>query len=300
MKKLIVYLIALSVLLPTAMVAANSTPQKPPKITRRTKPAAKPTAKPRTPAKSSQSSRPMPLRVNQEPLTNRIFTANSVSFKMVGVQGGTFEMGSNDGEDDEKPVHNVTLSSYYIGQTEVTQALWKAVMGSNPSELKGDNLPVETVSWDDCQSFITKLNHLTGEHFRLPTEAEWEFAAKGGRQSRGFEYSGRNTIGDVAWYDGNSGSKTHPVATKSPNELGIYDMSGNVYEWCQDGRNWFDTQYSGKAQTNPKGSENGTHRVCRSGGWNDTGESCRNTSRYMLPCIECTNDLGFRLALEPF
>ncbi len=299
MKKLFVYLIALSVLLPTAMVAANSTPQKPPKITRPTKPASKPNVKPRTPAnrshrQSSQSFRTTSQRVNQEPLTNRIFTANSVSFKMVGVQGGTFQMGSNDGDDDEMPIHSVTLSSYYIGQTEVTQALWKAVMGSNPSELKGDNLPVETVSWDDCQSFITKLNHLTGEHFRLPTEAEWEFAAKGGRQSRGFEYSGRNTIGDVAWYDGNSGSKTHPVATKSPNELGIYDMSGNVWEWCQD---WYGG-YSISAQTNPTGPTSGSRRVIRGGGWDLDARICRSACRnYGAPAYRL-DYIGLRLVLS--
>lgn len=305
MKKLFVYLIALSVLLPTAMVAANSTPQKPPKITRRTKPAAKPTAKPRTPAnrshrQSSQSSRPTPprvnqesLRVNQEPISvtgAKTFTVNGVNFTMVPVQGGTFQMGSNEGY-DEKPVHSVTLSSYYIGQTEVTQALWKAVMGSNPSELKGDNLPVETVSWDDCQSFITKLNHLTGEHFRLPTEAEWEFAAKGGRQSRGFEYSGSNTIGDVAWHYGNSGSKTHPVATKSPNELGIYDMSGNVWEWCQDWKG----DYSSGSQINPTGPTSGFYRVFRGGSWYESGRSADrgiNTPGYR------GNGIGLRLVLS--
>ncbi len=299
MKKLIVYLIALSVLLPISMVAANSTPQKPPKITRPSKPTSKPNVRPRTPAnrshrQSSQSSRPTSPRVNQEPLSNRTFTANGVNFTMVGVQGGAFQMGSNDEDDDAEPIHNVTLSSYYIGQTEVTQALWKAVMGSNPSDWKGDNLPVEQVSWDDCQTFITKLNQLTGEHFRLPTEAEWEFAAKGGRQSRGFKYSGNTNIDYVAWYDGNSGSKTHPVATKSPNELGIYDMSGNVWEWCQDRYG----SYSSSSQTNPVGPSSGSERVVRGGSWYDFAGGCRSAFRSGYTPDFRDRNLGLRLVLS--
>lgn len=299
MKKLFVYLIALSMLLPTAMVAANSTPQKPPKITRPSKPISKPNAKPRTPAnrshrQSSQSSSATSQRVNQEPLTNRTFTANGVNFTMVGVQGGTFQMGSNDGMDDEKPIHNVILSSYYIGQTEVTQVLWKAVMGSNPSNWKSDNLPVENVSWNDCQTFITKLNQLTGEHFRLPTEAEWEFAAKGGRQSRGFKYSGNTNIDYVAWYDGNSGSKTHPVATKSPNELGIYDMSGNVWEWCQD---WYGN-YSISAQTNPTRPTSGSDRVVRGGSWGHDAGGCRSACRTYDAPGDRVSYVGLRLVLS--
>ena len=181
------------------------------------------------------------------------FVVEGVSFDMVEVRGGTFRMGAtseqgSDADSDENPVHSVTLSGYYIGKTEVTQALWKAVMGSNPSEFKGDNLPVEYVFWYDCQEFIRKLNALTGQDFRLPTEAEWEFACRGGNNSRGYKYSGSDCIDDVAWYVDNSGSKTHPVATKLPNELGIYDMSGNVDEWCND---WYG-YYSRGAQTNPK------------------------------------------------
>ena len=228
-----------------------------------------------------------------QPLSNRTFTANGVSFTMVGVQGGTFQMGSTDGGDDEKPVHSVTLSSYYIGQTEVTQALWKAVMGSNPSYFKGDNLPVEMVSWHDCQTFIQKINQLTGETFRLPTEAEWEFAAKGGRQSKGYTYSGSNTVGDVAWFIGNSSDRTHPVATKSPNELGIYDMSGNVYEWCQD---WYG-DYSSSAQTNPAGPTSGSYRVCRGRSWCTT-EDCRTAYRVYYAPSGTWYNLGLRLALS--
>ena len=167
------------------------------------------------------------------------FTVNGVSFKMKFVEGGTFPMGAtseqgNDAESDEKPIHSVTLGSYLMGETEVTQALWKAVMESNHSYWEGDNLPVERVSWNDIQVFITELNRLTSKRFRLPTEAEWEFAARGGKQGKGYKYAGSNTLGDVAWYDDNSGSQTHAVKTKSPNELGLYDMSGNVFEWCSD------------------------------------------------------------------
>lgn len=148
---------------------------------------------------------------------DNIYTVNGVSFVMVPVEGGTFKMGSTDVDSNGSPVHNVTLSSFSIGQTEVTQELWTAVMGSNPSNWVGNKLPVETVSWNDCQTFITKLNQLTGKTFRLPTEAEWEFAARGGNQSQGYKYSGSNTIDDVAWYTSNSGSKTHEVATKQAN-----------------------------------------------------------------------------------
>ena len=156
---------------------------------------------------------------------------------MIPVEGGTFTMGSNiNGSwSNAYPEHTVTLSDYSIGQTEVTQELWIAVMGNNPSHFKGDpQRPVERVTWDDCQSFINELNKLTGRHFKLPTEAQWEFAARGGNQSMGFTYSGSNNLNDVAWYENNSNNSTHPVATKTPNELGLYDMSGNVQEWCQD------------------------------------------------------------------
>ena len=207
--------------------------------------------------------------------------------------GGTSEQGS-DAADDEKPTHSVTLSSFYIGKYEVTQALWKAVMGSNPSKWKGDNLPVEQVSWDDCQTFIRKLNALTGKNFRLPTEAEWEFAARGGNNSRGYKYAGSNNIGDVAWYDDNSGSKTHVVGTKSPNELGIYDMSGNVWEWCQD---WFGS-YSSASQTNPTGASSGSYRVLRGGCWFNYARSCRSSGRIINTPGGRYNDNGLRLVLS--
>ena len=241
------------------------------------------------------------------------FTVNGVSFTMVGVQGGTFTMGAtaeqgSDADSDEYPAHEVTLSSYSIGQTEVTQELWQAVMGSNPSCCTSaycytDDLsrPVENVSWNACQTFITKLNELTGKQFRLPTEAEWEFAARGGNQSQGYKYAGSNTIDDVAWYWDNipsqsygaDGCSTQPVATKSPNELGLYDMSGNVWEWCQD----LYGDYSSEAQTNPTGPTSGSDGVDRGGSWCDYAWDCRVSNRLnYFPSFACSY-LGLRLAL---
>ena len=231
--------------------------------------------------------------------TVKTYEANGVSFQMVEVRGGTFTMGATneqglDALDDEKPVHSVTLSSYYIGKTEVTQELWQAVMGNNPSEFKEDRKPVEMVTWDDCQAFISKLNSLTGKKFRLPTEAEWEFAARGGIKSKGYKYSGSNTLADVAWYSDNSGRTTHEVGTKNPNELGLYDMSGNVYEWCND---WYGN-YSSSPSNNPTGPSSGSDRVCRGGGWIEYAGSCRSSNRrnYSPDCRYCL--LGLRLCLS--
>ncbi|MBQ7443103.1 MAG: SUMF1/EgtB/PvdO family nonheme iron enzyme [Bacteroidaceae bacterium] len=243
--------------------------------------------------------------VTQQPATtttstasSQTITANGVSFKMIRVEGGTFTMGATseqgyDAEGDEKPAHQVTLSSYYIGETEVTQALWEAVMGSNPSYFKGGNRPVEQVSWDDCRTFISRLNSATGRNFRLPTEAEWEYAARGGKRSQGYKYSGSNTLDNVAWYDDNSGGETHPVKTKSPNELGLYDMSGNIWEWCYDWKG----SYSSSSQTNPTGRSSGSGRVNRGGGWfNDAGD-CRVSPRSLDAPGYRGSYLGFRLAL---
>ena len=230
------------------------------------------------------------------------FTVNGVTFKMVAVKGGSFTMGATSEQgrytdDDEKPAHKVTLSNYYIGETEVTQALWKAVMGSNPSDFKGDNLPVETVNWNECQTFIQKLNSLTGKKFRLPTEAEWEYAARGGSKSKGYKYSGSNTIGDVAWYSSNSSDKTHPVKTKQPNELGIYDMSGNVWEWCQD---WYSSSYYSSAPSNnPTGPTSGSERVLRGGGWSNGAGDCRSSFRDIYSLEFSSNFRGLRLVLVP-
>ena len=211
-------------------------------------------------------------------------TVGGVSFKMIKVEGGTFTMGCTIGQgkdcyDDEKPALNVTLSDYYIGETEVTQALWKAVMGRNPSKWKGKNLPVETVSWDDCQVFIRKLNSMTGRYFRLPTEAEWEYAARGGKKSIEYKYSGGDIVGDVAWYNGNSGEKTHVVKGKRANTLGLYDMSGNVDEWCSD---W---------------TPSGSGRYFRGGNWSHNARNCRVSSRNNCSPAFCGSSIGLRLVM---
>ena len=223
---------------------------------------------------------------------------NLPDIAMVYVSGGTFTMGAtseqgSDAFDREKPAHSVTLSGYYIGKYEVTQELWKAVMGSNPSNFNGDNLPVENVSWNDVQEFLRKLNAMTGKNYRLPTEAEWEFAARGGNSSRGYKYSGSNSLGSVAWYADNSGIRTHAVGTKSPNELGIYDMSGNVWEWCQDW--WGD--YSSSSQRNPKGPNSGSTRVFRGGSCVSGAGDCRVSYRFSNTTDLRSISLGFRLAL---
>ena len=231
---------------------------------------------------------------------NQTITVKGVTFTMIAVEGGTFKMGAtseqgSDAYSDESPVHSVTLGSYYIGETEVTQELWQAVMGENPSYSKGNQKPVEQVSWNDCQEFIKKLNQLTGKNFRLPTEAEWEYAARGGNKSKGYKYSGSNTIRNVAWYDGNSGSKTHDVKTKQANELGIYDMSGNVYEWCQD---WYDSSYySSSPSSNPKGPSSGSYRVLLGGSWFNLARYCRVSRRYYNYPDRRSNYYGLRLAL---
>ena len=242
-----------------------------------------------------------PLQGNTEP-SEQTFSVKGVEFKMIKVEGGTFSMGATSeqgsfADNDEKPIHSVTLSDYHIGETEVTQELWKAVMGSNPSWFKwfkGNNQrPVESVSWNDCQEFIKKLNRLTGKEFRLPTEAEWEYAARGGKYSRGYKYSGSNNANEVAWYNSNSGSKTHSVKAKKANELGLYDMSGNVWEWCNDRYG----DYQSNSQTNPTGPSEGEIRVLRGGNWYDDDRSVRVSNRHLnIPDSRIESD-GLRLAL---
>lgn len=235
------------------------------------------------------------------------FTVGDETFVMIPVEGGTFMMGGtveqgSDPIDREKPIHQVTLSSYYIGQTEVTQALWRAVMGDNPSYFVGNRLPMEQVSWEDCQQFIMALNAMTGQSFRLPTEAEWEFAARGGNCSEGFKYAGSNELPAVAWYSYNDSWDvrgtgyygTHPVATRNPNELMLYDMSGNVHEWCQD---WFGA-YSADEQVDPAGPVSGTTRVYRGGSWYFDEWFCRVSFRNGVSPGYRSYGIGLRLALS--
>ncbi|MDE7386126.1 MAG: formylglycine-generating enzyme family protein [Muribaculaceae bacterium] len=214
------------------------------------------------------------------------FTVNGVTFEMVRVDGGSYQMGSYSGEGDEQPVHTETVNTFYIGKIEVTQRLWSAVMGNNPSNFRGENLPVENVSWYDCQEFVDRLSRLTGRVFRLPTEAEWEYAARGGNRTRGYTYSGSEDVYRVAWYTANSGNATHPVGQKLDNELGIFDMSGNVWEWCSDN---YSSSYS-----QPRNSSN---RVFRGGGWDDSASDCRVAYRNGYSPGNRYYDLGLRLAL---
>ena len=223
---------------------------------------------------------------------------NGITIDMVKVEAGTFMMGASpemkSPEGNEKPWHQVTLTNdYFIGKYEVTQSLWQAVMGSNPSSFKGDNLPVENISWIDCQEFIRKINSVSGKSFRLPTEAEWEYAARGGKYSRNYLYSGSDNISDVAWYKDNSGGVTHPVGLKQPNELGLFDMSGNVNEWCQD---WFGA-YSSSPKNNPIGAETGNCRVGR-GGWFNITWNNLSVFRNFCPPNKFGKNLGFRLVLS--
>ena len=267
-----IILTLLLMLCPIGMAAQSTiTRNKPKPAVTKPKPATKPKAKPT-------------LRRNSS-TTGLSAELNKLINNMVYVEGGTFTMGgtaeqNGDMDYNEEPSHDVTLSSYYICKYEVTQALWRAVMGSNPSYKKGDKLPVECVSWDDCQTFINRLNSYTGRNFRLPTEAEWEFAARGGKNSRHYKYSGSNNINDIAWYHDNSGTPTprhvHPVGCKRPNELGLYDMSGNVCEWCND---WYGS-YTSYSQTNPTGPVTGAYHVKRGGSWNDYARYCRSSTRY--------------------
>ena len=232
---------------------------------------------------------------------------------MVKVDGGRFQMGAtseqgSDANSKEKPVHEVTLSDYYMGKYEVRQSEWEVVMGSNPSRFKGEDLPVEGVSWSDCHEFIGRLNALTGLNFKLPTEAQWEYAARGGRLSKGYKYSGSNNLGEVGWYWENSGDRvltgkwdsnevgrnhcrTHRVGEKQPNELGLYDMSGNVYEWCED---WYGN-YSSVSQRDPLGAASGFFRVLRGGSWLDVAKNCRVSIRFGRTPGDRDYYLGFRL-----
>ena len=228
-----------------------------------------------------------------------VFNVKGVCFTMKFVEGGTFMMGAtatdDDALEDEKPLHKVKLDSYYISETQVTQEQWEAVMDNNPSEFRGTKLPVETVSWYDCQEFIGKLNHITGKEFSLPTEAQWEYAARGGNKSKGYKFSGGNRIGEVAWF-GRNCDETRPVATKRANELGLYDMTGNVSEWCND---WYkENYYADSPLENPQGPSSGTRRVLRGGSW--YYRSKFNRLSYRNPCDPSRGSKlrGLRLVIQ--
>ena len=244
--------------------------------------------------------------------SNEVFTVGNVTFKMVWVEGGTFTMGctpeqGGDCWDSELPAHSVTLDGYYMGETEVTQALWTAVMGTTvrqqrdkadqswPLSGEGNNYPMYYVSYDEAVQFTQKLSQLTGCTFSLPTEAEWEYAARGGSKSRGYKYAGSDDVDAVAWCDGNSGYQTHPVAQKAANELGLYDMSGNVHEWCSD---WYGG-YSSGAQRNPTGPGSGAFRVLRDDSWSTYAKSYRVSSRSLNDPTLRSFFGGFRLVFRP-
>jgi len=227
-----------------------------------------------------------------------------LNLELILVPGGTFEMGGQDTEvhEEEKPVHLVTLKSFYIGKYPVTQAQYKKVMdNANPSERKGENYPVTNVTWDEAVTFCQKLSKLTGKTCRLPTEAEWEYAARGGKYSKGFKYAGSDSIGEVAWYGSNHNGGVRAVdeneKNMKPNELGLRHFSGNVWEWCQD---WYDAKYySISPERNPVGPDSGSSRVLRGGSWNDYPQSCRVSLRYFIaPDLRSIN-LGFRLVFVP-
>ncbi|MEI6456252.1 MAG: SUMF1/EgtB/PvdO family nonheme iron enzyme [bacterium] len=216
--------------------------------------------------------------------------------EMIFVQGGKFHMGSILGGEDEKPVHEVDLPDFYIGKFEITQAEWRMVMDQDTSKrfFEGcDSCPVERVSWYNVQEFIKKLNERTNMNYRLPTEAEWEYAARGGSRSKGYKYSGSNSDVSVAWKVGNSGNSTHQVGRKRANELGIYDMTGNIFEWCSD---WYSpTWYQVCPRHNPAGPADGVSRVIRGGSWYYDYAGLRTTDRESANPNYRYGYIGFRL-----
>ena len=224
--------------------------------------------------------------------------ANGVAIPMKLISGGTFTMGGSlegiDYKDNELPAHSMEVESFYMSEYEVTQQLWTAVMGTNPSEFIGEQNPVENVNWYDCVEFTKKLCSLTGKTFRLPTEAEWEYAAKGGANQENYEFAGSNHIGDVAWAASNSGKTTHPVGQKRCNGCGLYDMSGNVYEWCSS---WY-APYTVETMYNPMGPDYGEDKVFRGGSWKYSDTYCRVTYRPHTNPYGRYNNLGLRLVLE--
>ncbi|MBQ8423924.1 MAG: formylglycine-generating enzyme family protein [Coprobacter sp.] len=226
-------------------------------------------------------------------------TINGVTFAMIYVVGGYFTMGASpddtDAGSEETPAHYERLNDFYIGETLVTQALWKAVMGSNPSKFTfDDNNPVESISWDDCHTFIERLVSLTGINFALPSEAQWEYAARGGRESRGYKYAGSNNISQVCLYVANSHRTTHPVKQLAPNELGLYDMCGNVNEWCEDRPIYYSKKFCEK----PKYLRQESYRAVRGGSWLNLARHCRISSRGDSLHDERCDCIGMRLCIN--
>ena len=229
------------------------------------------------------------------------FIDSATGMEFIFVKGGCFQMGDTfgDGEADEKPVHEVCVDDFYLGKYEVTQGQWKKVMGSNPSHFKdlGDKCPVEMVSWNDTQEFISKFNSQSGKKYRLPTEAEWEYAARsGGKSEKWVGTSNESSLGDYAWYNANSGIKTHPVGQKKPNSLGIYDMTGNVWEWCGD---WYaDKYYENSSKSNPRGADSGSSRVLRGGSWDTSAQGARAAYRIWINPDNRYDFIGFRVSVS--
>lgn len=218
---------------------------------------------------------------------------DGICFNMVPVEYGTFQMGTTDLGKEEQPVHSITLNAFYMMDTEITQGQWKAIMETNPSFYKGDSLPVEQVNWDEVMEFIKRLNEKSGRTYRLPTEAEWEYAARGGNKSQGYKYSGSNDINEVGWCFVNSANKTHKVGSKKPNELGIYDMTGNVFEWCND--YYMPNIYEISPSNNPTGAFLSTGRVIRGGSCNASAKMCLTTKRAVYTQYKSTRDVEFRM-----
>ncbi|MBE6210403.1 MAG: formylglycine-generating enzyme family protein [Rikenellaceae bacterium] len=235
-----------------------------------------------------------------------------LGMKMVYVEGGTFTMGatseqSGEASFNESLTHSVTLDSFYIGECEVTQAQWQKIMGTTVYQQRdkvytslamsgvGDSHPMYYISWEDAQNFCRELSAITGKTYLLPTEAQWEYAARGGKHSKGYKYSGSYTIDAVAWYSDNSGLATHPVKQKQANELGLYDMSGNVWEWCSD---WYGL-YSSSSHNNPTGASSGRYRVLRGGGWNHIARNCRSSNRNRYAPSGRLDNHGFRVVCLP-
>ncbi|MFA6346557.1 MAG: SUMF1/EgtB/PvdO family nonheme iron enzyme, partial [Syntrophales bacterium] len=243
---------------------------------------------------------PEPPPVPAAPRAGEILRDPVTGMEMVYVPGGCYRMGDTfgDGNSSEKPVHEVCVSDFYIGKYEVTQGQWRQIMGYNPSHFSscGDNCPVENVSWNDAQNFADKLNNRTGKQYRLPTEAEWEYAAQsGGKSEKWAGTSSESSLRDYAWYDANSEDKTHPVGQKKPNVLGLHDMSGNVWEWCSDG--WEMDYYKNSPRDNPKGPADGSHRFFRGGSWSHRAADARASFRYFVRPETRNVNLGFRLVL---